>query len=53
MRLQSGGNPEEIRPQSAEDPPAVSTKVKIESLLTDTQKKQWNELLGKPLALDE
>ena len=26
---------------------------KIEALLTDAQKKQWKEMLGKPLDLDE
>ena len=25
----------------------------IEALLTDAQKKQWKEMLGKPLNLDE
>jgi hypothetical protein len=26
---------------------------KIEALLTDTQRKQWKDMLGKPLNLDE
>ena len=26
---------------------------KIEAMLTDAQKKQWKEMLGKPLNLDE
>ena len=48
---QSGGNPEEIRPKVLKI--RQEHESKIEALLTDTQKKQWNELLGKPLALDE
>ena len=28
-------------------------EARIEALLTDAQKKQWKEMLGKPLNLDE
>ena len=48
---QSGGNPEEIRPKVMKI--KKEHEDKIEALLTDTQKKQWKEMLGKPLALDE
>jgi hypothetical protein len=48
---QTGGNPEEIRPK-------VMTirkeyEGKLEALLTDAQKKQWKEMLGQPLTLDD
>lgn len=48
---ESGGDPQEIRPK-------VMTirkehEDKLEALLTDTQKKQWKAMLGKPLVLDE
>jgi hypothetical protein len=48
---QSGGNPEEIRPKVMKI--RKEHERKIEALLTDTQTKQWKEMLGKPLALDE
>jgi hypothetical protein len=48
---QSGGNPEEIRPKVMKI--RKEHESQIEALLTDTQKKQWKEMLGKPLALDE
>jgi Spy/CpxP family protein refolding chaperone len=48
---QSGGNAEEIRPK------IMATRKdyegRIEGLLTDDQKKQWHEMLGKKLNLDE
>ena len=48
---QSGGNPEEIRPKVMKI--RKEQEGKIEALLTDAQKKQWKEMLGKPLALDD
>ena len=48
---QSGGNPEEIRPKVMKI--RKDHEQQIEALLTDTQKEQWKEMLGKPLALDE
>ncbi len=48
---QSGGNPEEIRPKVMKI--RTEHELQIEALLTDTQKEQWKEMLGKPLALDE
>lgn len=47
----SGGNPEEIRPKLMKI--RKEHEDKLEALLTDTQKKQWKEMLGAPLALDE
>jgi len=47
----SGGNPEDIRPKVMKL--RKDHEGKIEALLTDAQKKQWKEMLGKPLALDE
>ncbi|HLJ12204.1 MAG TPA: hypothetical protein VKU82_13505 [Planctomycetaceae bacterium] len=48
---QSGGNPREIRPKIMKI--RREHEGKIESLLTDAQKNQWKEMLGKPLTLEE
>jgi phosphoribosylanthranilate isomerase len=48
---QSGGNPEEIRPKVMKL--RKEYEGKIEALLTDAQKTQWKEMLGKPFVLDE
>jgi hypothetical protein len=48
---QSGGNPEEIRPRVMEIRKEHSGQ--IENLLSDTQKKQWQKMLGKPLKLTD
>jgi hypothetical protein len=48
---QSGGNPEEIRPKLMKI--RKEHEGKLEALLTDAQKKQWQEMLGKRLDLDE
>ena len=48
---QSGGNHEEIHAKAMKI--RKEHEGKIEALLTDAQKKQWKEMLGKPLALDE
>ena len=47
----SGGNVEEIRPKAMKI--RKEHEDQIEALLTDAQKKQWKEMLGKPLDLDE
>jgi hypothetical protein len=46
---QSGGNPEEIRPKIMKV--RREHEGRIEALLSDAQKKQWKEMLGKPLDL--
>jgi hypothetical protein len=48
---QAGGNPEDIRPRLLKV--RKEHEARIVALLTDGQKKQWQELLGKPLNLDE
>jgi Spy/CpxP family protein refolding chaperone len=48
---ESGDNHEEIRSKIMKI--KKEQEDKIEALLTDTQKKQWKELLGKPLALED
>ena len=47
----SGGNADKIRPKVMKI--RKEHEGKIEALLTDAQKKQWKEMLGKPLVLDE
>ena len=46
---QKGGNPEEIRPKVLKL--REDLQGKLEALLTDAQKKQWKEMLGKPVDL--
>ncbi|TSA03000.1 MAG: hypothetical protein D4R77_11920 [Planctomycetaceae bacterium] len=48
---QSGGNPEEIRPKVMKI--RTEQEGKIEAILTDAQKKQWKEMLGKSFILEE
>jgi len=48
---QSGGNPEEIRPKVMQIRKDYGGK--IGALLTDAQRKQWKEMLGPPLTLDD
>jgi Spy/CpxP family protein refolding chaperone len=48
---QSGGDAQEIWPKIMKI--RNEHEGKIEALLTDTQKKQWKEMLGKPLNLEE
>jgi hypothetical protein len=48
---ESGGNHEEIRSRVMKI--KKEQEDKIEALLTDTQKTQWKELLGKPLAIED
>ena len=49
--VQSGGNPQEIRPKIMKV--RKDHEGKLEALLTDAQKKQWKEMLGKALTLDD
>ncbi len=44
-----GGNPDEIRPRVMKL--RADLQRKLEALLTDAQKKQWKEMLGKPMDL--
>jgi hypothetical protein len=48
---QKGGNAEEIRPKIMKV--RKEYEGKLEALLTDAQKKQWKEMLGKALTLDD
>jgi hypothetical protein len=48
---QSGGDPEQIRPKVMKI--RREHEGRIEALLSDAQKKQWREMLGKPLDLDK
>ena len=48
---QNGGDPEEIRPKVMKI--RKEHEGRIEALLTDAQKKQWKEMLGKPLDLGD
>jgi hypothetical protein len=49
--VQAGGDAQEIRPKAMKI--RKEHMGQIEALLTDAQKKQWKEMLGKPLNLDE
>ena len=48
---QTTGKPEEIRPKVMKI--RKEHELKLEDLLTDAQKKQWKEMLGKPLDLGD
>jgi hypothetical protein len=48
---QKGGKPEEIRPKVMKI--RKEHRGRIEALLSDGQKKQWKEMLGKPLDLGD
>ncbi len=48
---QSGGKPEEIRPRMMKA--RREQEAKIVAILTDAQKKQWQEMLGKPFDLGD
>jgi hypothetical protein len=48
---QKGGNPQEIGPKIRKI--RKEQEERIEALLSDTQKKQWKEMLGKPLDLGD
>ena len=48
---QSGGNPQEIGPKIRKF--RNEQEERIEALLSDAQKIQWKEMLGKPLDLDD
>jgi hypothetical protein len=49
--IQDGAKPEEIFPKVMKV--RKEHEAKIEALVTDAQKKQWKELLGKPFDLDD
>ena len=48
--IHQGANPDVIRPKALQL--RVDLEGKLEALLTDAQKQQWKEMLGKPVALD-
>jgi hypothetical protein len=48
---QSGGDPEEIRPKIFKIRDEYVKK--LEGVLTDEQQKQWKDMLGKPLELED
>ena len=50
-KAESDGKPEEIMPKVMRTRKAHENR--IEAMLSDAQKKQWREMLGKPLDLDE
>ncbi len=50
-QVQSGGNPEEIRPKIEQV--RKDHAKKLEAVLTDAQKKQWKELLGPPFEMGD
>ena len=47
--IQKGANPDEIRPKVLKL--RLDLEGELEALLTDAQKKQWKEMLGKPVDL--
>ena len=49
--VDSGGDPQEIWPKLMKI--RKEHEGRIEALLSDAQKKQWKEMLGKPLDLGE
>jgi len=49
--VDSGGDPQEIWPKLKKI--RTEHEGRIEALLSDAQKKQWKEMLGKPLDLDD
>ena len=51
QEAQSGASPEEIRPKLMKL--RKEQEAKIVALLTAAQKKQWQEMLGKPLELHD
>jgi hypothetical protein len=48
---ESKGNPQEIRPKAMKFRQDYGRK--IEAVLNKTQKRLWNEMLGKPFELDD
>jgi hypothetical protein len=51
QQIQDGAKPEDVFPKIKKVRKEHETK--IETLLTEAQKKQWQELLGKPLDLED
>jgi hypothetical protein len=50
-QVQSGGNPEEIRPKIEQV--RKDHGKKLEAVLTDAQRRQWKEMLGPPFELGD
>ena len=48
---QSGGDPEEIRPKVMKI--RKEHEDRMEAILTDAQRRQWNEMIGKPFAIHD
>jgi hypothetical protein len=48
-QIHQGANPNEIRPKALQL--RLDLEVQLEALLTDAQKKQWQEMRGPPVAL--
>jgi hypothetical protein len=51
QQVQSGGNPREIGPKVMQIRKVCEGR--IAAILTDTQQKQWQKMLGKPFALSD
>ena len=49
QEIQKGGSPGEIQPKVLKS--RADLEGQLEALLTDAQKSQWKEMLGKPMAL--
>jgi hypothetical protein len=49
--VENGGNPQEIHPKMQKL--HKDQQAQAETILTDAQKKQWREIRGKPLDLDD
>ena len=49
--IRKGASPDDIRPKVLKL--RLDLEVQLEALLTDAQKKQWQERVGKSLNLDE
>ena len=50
-QAQEGGDPQEVRPKIMKI--RKDHEVKLEAMLTDAQKKQWKEMVGKPFDLGD
>jgi hypothetical protein len=50
-QAEAGGNPEDIRPRVMRT--QHDYRVRVEALLTESQRRQWRKLLGKPFKLDD
>jgi len=50
-QAQEGGDPQEIRPKIMKI--RKDHEAKLEAMLSDAQKKQWKEMVGKPFTLED